>query len=311
MWYPPSPPGRRPKACSTRLPPPTSQLDVRQPHNGAGPALRRRARHAVARLAVLAALLGVVAADAAAQCVRVGGAVPAPTKILHVDPVYPPAAIAARVQGIVIIEATVETSGAVSSTLVLRSIWLLDGAAVAAVSQWRYAPLAAGSPCVLLTVTVNFTLPTETDAPSNLQAAVAGHLLTLSWQPPTVAVTAYLIEAGTAPGLSNIASQPVPASPPGLSVTVPNGTYFIRVRAVRPAGNSAPSNEVAAVVGCSQPPAAPEAFVMTQGPGGNPVQFTWASPVVPVDGLPARLLGAHVRRRTQHGAGFGPCCCCQ
>jgi TonB family protein len=240
-------------------------------------------RHASARLVLLVASLVVVTADAAAQCVRVGGNVGAPVKILHVDPVYPPAAAAARVQGIVILELTIEAGGTVSSSRVLRSIPLLDAAAVTAVNQWRYEVLPSGIPCLLYIVTVTFTLPTDTTAPSNLQASVNGHLITLSWQPPTVAVTAYLVEAGTGPGLSNIASQPLPASPPALSVPVPDGTYFIRVRAARPSGTSAPSNEVIVVVGCSQPPPAPDAFAMAQGPGGNPVQFSWAAPAVPVD----------------------------
>jgi protein TonB len=239
-------------------------------------------RYLVARLALMVASIAVFTADAAAQLPRCSGAAPAPVKILHVDPIYPPEAIAARVQGIVILNITVQADGTVTAATVIRSIPLLDAAARAAVLQWRYEPRPD---CYGLSVTVNFVLPSDTEAPSNLQASVNGNLIALSWQPPTEAVTAYLIEAGTAPGLSNIASHQVPSSPPGLSVPVPSGTYFIRVRAVRPSGTSAPSNEVTVVVGCSQPPPPPEAFVMTQGPGGNPVQFTWASPALPVDGF--------------------------
>ena len=49
------------------------------------------------------------------------------------DPVYPPIAQAARVQGIVIIEATLGTDGRVVNARILRSVPLLDQAALEAV----------------------------------------------------------------------------------------------------------------------------------------------------------------------------------
>jgi periplasmic protein TonB len=84
----------------------------------------------------------------------------APQKVSSVDPVYPAAARAARIEGIVIIEATIDAEGRVQSTTVLKSIPLLDRAAVDAVRQWRFTPtLLNGSPVsVILTVTVNFSL---------------------------------------------------------------------------------------------------------------------------------------------------------
>ena len=92
---------------------------------------------------------------------RIGGGIAPPTKVVNVDPVYPPEARAARVQGVVIMDVTLDPTGAVSDVDVLRSVPLLDEAAVAAVSQWRYEPtLVDGVPVpILLTVTVNFGLP--------------------------------------------------------------------------------------------------------------------------------------------------------
>jgi protein TonB len=77
-----------------------------------------------------------------------------------VQPVYPPIAISARVQGRVIIEATIDRHGKVGEAKVLRSIPLLDQAALDAVRQWEYTPtLLNGEPVpVIMTVTVNFTL---------------------------------------------------------------------------------------------------------------------------------------------------------
>jgi protein TonB len=92
--------------------------------------------------------------------VRVGGNIKAPSKIKNVNPVYPPIAQSARVQGVVIIEATIGPDGRVKDAKVLRSIPLLDQAALDAVKQWQFTPtLLNGVPVpVIMTVTVNFTL---------------------------------------------------------------------------------------------------------------------------------------------------------
>ena len=92
--------------------------------------------------------------------VRVGGNIPPPTKVVHVNPVYPPDARDARVAGVVICEAVIDPSGRVSEVKVLRSIPMLDEAAVEAVRQWEFTPtLLNGVPVpVIMTVTVNFTV---------------------------------------------------------------------------------------------------------------------------------------------------------
>jgi len=92
--------------------------------------------------------------------VRVGGNIKPPTKVKDVKPTYPAIAQSARVQGVVIIEATIGPNGAVQEAKVLRSIPLLDAAALDAVRQWQFTPtLLNGVPVpVIMTVTVNFTL---------------------------------------------------------------------------------------------------------------------------------------------------------
>jgi TonB family protein len=104
-------------------------------------------------------------ADAAARAkasvppVRVGGKIRPPTKVKDVAPVYPAAAKSARVAGTVIVEATIGSDGKVTDAKVLRSIPLLDQAALDAVRQWEYTPtLLNGVPVpVLVTVTISFT----------------------------------------------------------------------------------------------------------------------------------------------------------
>lgn len=92
--------------------------------------------------------------------VRVGGDITAPALVSRVQPAYPPVAVSARVQGVVILEAVVDVEGRVEQVKILRSIPLLDAAAVTAVRQWRYSPLLLnGTPQrFVLTVTVSFSL---------------------------------------------------------------------------------------------------------------------------------------------------------
>jgi TonB family protein len=92
--------------------------------------------------------------------IRVGGNIAPPTKVKDVRPVYPTEAQDARIQGVVIIEATIDESGRVVQACVLRSIPQLDEAALQAVGQWEFTPtLLNGNPVpVIMTVTVNFTL---------------------------------------------------------------------------------------------------------------------------------------------------------
>lgn len=92
--------------------------------------------------------------------VRPGGNVKPPDRIAYVKPVYPPIAVAARVSGSVFIEAIIGTDGVVRDARVIRSIPLLDEAALRAVRQWRYTPtLLNGVPvAVIMTVTVTFTI---------------------------------------------------------------------------------------------------------------------------------------------------------
>ena len=91
---------------------------------------------------------------------RIGGEVKAPSKIRDVKPAYPAIARDARVQGVVIVEAIIDATGRVADTRVLRSIPLLDEAAVEAVRQWEFTPTQLnGTPqAVVMTVTVNFTV---------------------------------------------------------------------------------------------------------------------------------------------------------
>ena len=92
--------------------------------------------------------------------VRPGGDIRPPTKIKHVAPIYPSIAQLNRVQGTVILEAVISEQGEVSQVRVLRSVQLLDEAAMSAVRQWRFTPTLLNGQAVpiVMTVTVSFQL---------------------------------------------------------------------------------------------------------------------------------------------------------
>jgi len=99
-------------------------------------------------------------APPAPRPVRVGQGIRQPTKIVHVTPEYPSIARTVRVEGTVILEAVLDVTGRVERLRVLKSVGLLDNAAIQAVQQWRYTPTELnGVPVpVLMTITVQFSL---------------------------------------------------------------------------------------------------------------------------------------------------------
>ncbi len=92
--------------------------------------------------------------------VKAEGDINPPKLIKEVAPVYPEAARSAGVQGVVILSVRSDESGRVQDTMVLRSIPLLDQAAIDSVRQWVYEPMIIDGKAVpvVFTVTVRFQL---------------------------------------------------------------------------------------------------------------------------------------------------------
>jgi periplasmic protein TonB len=81
--------------------------------------------------------------------------------LLHkVQPIYPPIARQARVQGAVELRAIIGKTGTIENLFVVRGHPMLSAAAIEAVRQWRYRPyLLNGEPIEVETeITVNFLL---------------------------------------------------------------------------------------------------------------------------------------------------------
>jgi TonB family protein len=92
--------------------------------------------------------------------IRITSDIQQPKMIKRVEAVYPQIARQARIEGTVIVEATTDIYGRVQTVNVLRSIPLLDKAAIEAVKQWVYEPaIINGKPReVSFTVSVQFKL---------------------------------------------------------------------------------------------------------------------------------------------------------
>lgn len=92
--------------------------------------------------------------------VHVGGDIKQPKQLKGCEPVYPAMVIAAKVQGVVIVEAVIDRNGNVKDARILKRQPLLDEAALDAVRCRKYSPtLLNGIPIeVIFTVTVSFQL---------------------------------------------------------------------------------------------------------------------------------------------------------
>jgi hypothetical protein len=125
--------------------------------------------------------------------------------------------------------------------------------------------------------------PTAPQPPTNLNVTVNGGTVTLSWTAPPAStggpLLSYRLEAGFAPGAANAALFDLGPTVTTLVVQgVPNGTFYVRVRAINAAGVSGPSNEAVVVVciGCS--PAPGPVTNLTFQISGRDVLLQWQAP---------------------------------
>jgi hypothetical protein len=114
-------------------------------------------------------------------------------------------------------------------------------------------------------------------APTGLTATVSGRTVTLAWAAPTSGATptGYLLEAGSTPGAANLATFATGLAASITVGSVPDGLYFVRVRAVRNGVVGPPTADVQVVVAGCPVPAAPSGLTRTGT--GTTVVLSWTA----------------------------------
>jgi hypothetical protein len=119
------------------------------------------------------------------------------------------------------------------------------------------------------------------NAPTNLTWTLFGSTLTITWAAPSGGAppTAYVIEAGSTPGASDIANFSTGSTDTRFSASVSgSGVFYIRVRGSNAAGVSDPSNEVVATIGSGTPPPGPPTALLADVAGAT-VTLIWSAPL--------------------------------
>ena len=125
---------------------------------------------------------------------------------------------------------------------------------------------------------VSFRIGAQLTSPTDLTASWNGTQTTLTWVASAAdslesAPTSYVLQAGTAPGLSDVAEITLDDTTT-FTADVPYGVYYVRVRAINGHGDSDPTEDL--IVAAPGTARAPEAL-STDGEGAT-VTLSWVPP---------------------------------
>lgn len=175
----------------------------------------------------------------------------------------------------------------------LSVVWTLDGSTVGTGAAIRLAGTTVPAGTHTLQATVQdstvairrdvasvsravhtWTIQSGLLPPTGFTASSSGSTVTLAWNAPAGGLlpTVYVLEAGSATGLADLASFSTGISLTSFSTTgVYPGIYYLRVRSSNGVVTSAPSNEARLIVGngCSSPPSPPSGLTLGASSGGT------------------------------------------
>ena len=125
---------------------------------------------------------------------------------------------------------------------------------------------------------VSFTIGTKLASPSAFDVQWSGTKATLTWvasaaDSADLVPSNYVLEAGTGPGLADIAAIPLNTAT-SFSADIPAGVYYVRVRARNDRGISDPTRDI--ILAAPGTAAAPRN--LTAGGAGSTVNLSWAAP---------------------------------
>ena len=116
-------------------------------------------------------------------------------------------------------------------------------------------------------VIVGSTCGAAPSAPTGFLASVAGANVTLNWVAPAgQSVSSYLLEVGSAAGLSNLLVFDTGSAATTLAATAAPGVYFARLRSRNACGTGAPTPDIQVVIGGGPPPPPPSACAVSLSP---------------------------------------------
>jgi hypothetical protein len=156
-----------------------------------------------------------------------------------------------------LVEAALSTGGAAIASLPVAATSLAaanvpNGVYYLRVRSLSAAGISGPSNEVIVSVPEASGCTTAPNAPTNFAATASGNQVVLTWSAAVggCAATGYVVQAGSAPGLTNIASVNV-GGITSLSAFALSGTYYIRVLALNSFGISSPTAEVVLTVGAT------------------------------------------------------------
>ena len=144
----------------------------------------------------------------------------------------------------------------------------------------RFGSLGIGGRSVFVSQTQGSPTTAAPGAPRQLTASISGASATFTWSPPDSggAPTTYVLAAGSANGLSNIAQFATGSTSTTFTANnVPGGVYFVRVSAQNAVGTGPASNEVTFSVG-QQPCSAASPSGLQFTVNGSLVTLHWSAP---------------------------------
>jgi hypothetical protein len=115
----------------------------------------------------------------------------------------------------------------------------------------------------LLTPLLTEAPVTTVQPPHGLRvSSIVGNSVTLRWEAPAVGPTPtdYVLEGGVSPGQA-LVSIPIESAVPSVTIDVPTGSFYARVRTVSDGMVSAPSEEIQVHVNVPVEPSPPEGLV--------------------------------------------------
>jgi alpha-L-arabinofuranosidase len=162
-------------------------------------------------------------------------------------------------------------TGSAATTLVVNAA---PGTYYVRVRGWVNGSLSAPTNEVVVVVHGGCGILTP---PAAVSHTVSGHTgagaaVQVMW-PSVASATSYLLEAGSRPGLSDLAT--IESGHTYLTTMAPPGTYYVRVRARSACGTSAPSDEHVVIVGGCPTPESP--VTLTGSVRGSVVTLDWGA----------------------------------